>query len=703
MIQEDLRAWFGKGKKGGVGGGGWDRYNTSGNRVGKCGDAKEGDPYSACLSKEKAAKLGKGGRAAFVKRKRTAQANKGDTTKGNERSKGQAPIRVKTKANESLAEQYDTSLDPNNFLEKFIEKTKLKSSFKYIGTKNDEHVFSMPITNTGDLNLIITDSVIIARIGKDYAYFGIIYTLTGLEQFDATIFLFKKTDKGITIKRFDNSDPDFSDAKTKFAKLFKIMVNENMLDLVSEKWSIKYKRSINCNNPKGFSQKAHCLGRKKKIKKELKEQTELLKLNTLMEKNVPTNPKKWAYAKSQAKKKFDVYPSAYANGWAAKKYKELGGKWRQSESALIKLENDLLGVSKPYEYYNPGDYVKNVNPNCPHYKSTGEVIMAHDNGDITYRVNNTGATYTPGDELTKSPDQLIKIFVHADIPAYDLTTESKLNECVVARVDVDGEIILAKNRDRGYKAEIEVIHELIGGVEVVYLHDKLTDWSEGMNEFGIGIVNASLTVDFDEKEGDLAKQNLEKGKAPKVSYDGLKIRTALSKKKLSEAIRSVLYYVGEDKKDVGVKGQTIISNSKYAFVIEMTSKHLPVVDRIDDEKVTVRTNHGVEYPDTGYTTGIKRTSSISRMNIASRELRRLTDPEKVLDVLSKEYTEDRFLNPYRRKNKYNMETTSQVMYNLNKLEFTLRWDIDHSEFKGIVDRLPKGYIPKIKIKVEETD
>ena len=31
-----------------------------------------------------------------------------------------------------------------------------------------------------------------------------------------------------------------------------------------EGWSNKYKRSINCNNPKGFSQKAHCAGRKKK-------------------------------------------------------------------------------------------------------------------------------------------------------------------------------------------------------------------------------------------------------------------------------------------------------------------------------------------------------------------------------------------------------------------------------------------------------
>ena len=36
------------------------------------------------------------------------------------------------------------------------------------------------------------------------------------------------------------------------------------LDYIDEKWSRKYKRSINCARPRGFSQKAHCAGRKKK-------------------------------------------------------------------------------------------------------------------------------------------------------------------------------------------------------------------------------------------------------------------------------------------------------------------------------------------------------------------------------------------------------------------------------------------------------
>ena len=42
----------------------------------------------------------------------------------------------------------------------------------------------------------------------------------------------------------------------------------------------------------------------------------------------PTNPKLWSRAKSMARSKFDVYPSAYANAWAAKWYKKKGGGWR---------------------------------------------------------------------------------------------------------------------------------------------------------------------------------------------------------------------------------------------------------------------------------------------------------------------------------------------------------------------------------------
>ncbi|MCX8483126.1 MAG: hypothetical protein ORN50_06055, partial [Crocinitomicaceae bacterium] len=46
-------------------------------------------------------------------------------------------------------------------------------------------------------------------------------------------------------------------------------------------------------------------------------------------KNCPTDPAKWSSSKAAAKAKFDVYPSAYANGWAAKNYKSKGGGWKK--------------------------------------------------------------------------------------------------------------------------------------------------------------------------------------------------------------------------------------------------------------------------------------------------------------------------------------------------------------------------------------
>jgi hypothetical protein len=55
----------------------------------------------------------------------------------------------------------------------------------------------------------------------------------------------------------------------------------------------------------------------------------------LDEKNKPTNPELWSRAVSLAKSKFDVYPSAYANGWAAKWYKERGGGWRSVSEEVV--------------------------------------------------------------------------------------------------------------------------------------------------------------------------------------------------------------------------------------------------------------------------------------------------------------------------------------------------------------------------------
>ena len=60
--------------------------------------------------------------------------------------------------------------------------------------------------------------------------------------------------------------------------------------------------------------------------------------------NVPTNPELYARVKAEAKAKFDVYPSAYANAWLVREYKKRGGGYRvvnKSEEFVNKIADDL--------------------------------------------------------------------------------------------------------------------------------------------------------------------------------------------------------------------------------------------------------------------------------------------------------------------------------------------------------------------------
>ena len=81
-------------------------------------------------------------------------------------------------------------------------------------------------------------------------------------------------------------------------------------------------------HPKSYYKESK-MNLKSLVKETIKEVVVEKKLNMFLEKNTPTNPSKWSYYKSQAKKKFDVYPSAYANAWAAKQYKAAGGGWKK--------------------------------------------------------------------------------------------------------------------------------------------------------------------------------------------------------------------------------------------------------------------------------------------------------------------------------------------------------------------------------------
>jgi len=53
-------------------------------------------------------------------------------------------------------------------------------------------------------------------------------------------------------------------------------------------------------------------------------------------KSKPKNPALWKKVIAEAKKKFDVYPSAYANAWASKTYKARGGTWGGADNRVKK-------------------------------------------------------------------------------------------------------------------------------------------------------------------------------------------------------------------------------------------------------------------------------------------------------------------------------------------------------------------------------
>ena len=77
-------------------------------------------------------------------------------------------------------------------------------------------------------------------------------------------------------------------------------------------------------------------------------------MENLNEKNVPTNPELWSRAKSLARSKFDVYPSAYANGWASKWYKGKGGSWK-SVSEAKEVGDDPINDGTPPELRKRGN------------------------------------------------------------------------------------------------------------------------------------------------------------------------------------------------------------------------------------------------------------------------------------------------------------------------------------------------------------
>jgi hypothetical protein len=121
---------------------------------------------------------------------------------------------------------------------------------------------------------------------------------------------------------------------------------------MKEKWSEKYKKSINCDNPRGFSQRAHCQGRKKKLKESINEavRTELAQLKDLARKFSKEKSEKQA-EKDKIEKMFVTLQRQLKKGMKVEMEHEMGLK-KAKEIALDHLKEN------PY-YYDDLEKVEN--------------------------------------------------------------------------------------------------------------------------------------------------------------------------------------------------------------------------------------------------------------------------------------------------------------------------------------------------------
>lgn len=113
---------------------------------------------------------------------------------------------------------------------------------------------------------------------------------------------------------------------------------------MKEKWSEKYKKSINCNNPKGFSQRAHCQGRKKKLREEINEsvRTQAAQLKDIARKY--SKEIKSGTEKEKIEKMIQVLKRELKKGIDAE-----SNKGKQSIKDIVQIVIDHLSEN-PYHY-----------------------------------------------------------------------------------------------------------------------------------------------------------------------------------------------------------------------------------------------------------------------------------------------------------------------------------------------------------------
>ena len=185
-----------------------------------------------------------------------------------------------------------------------------------------------------------------------------------------------------------------------------------------------------------------------------------------------------------------------------------------------------------------------------------------------------------------------------------------INECIIVCTEIDGNPVLSKTRDRNYKFNVNINKTVVNGVEVCYYTDSITDWSEGLNEFGISIVNSALLLSRDE--------NIKAAK----NFDGSIIREALSKPTIIDALKTIISYKG------GLIGNTLITDGNITYSVEKLVGYPAIVRR--ESKSVVLTNHARDFQKNRHIFGDPYRSSFIRQEQIKKNLEEFTDIEKIM-------------------------------------------------------------------------
>ena len=231
---------------------------------------------------------------------------------------------------------------------------------------------------------------------------------------------------------------------------------------------------------------------------------------------------------------------------------------------------------------------------------------------------------------------------------------------VIAKYFPDIGWVGVKNRDRNYVPDLSFIKQKTKNTEILMFHDDITKYVEGMNDSGICIVSASLMVLDDEKEITV------RSKTP--SKDGIKIKKAL---KFTD-IQAVCMSLIKQK----LPGNTLIFNKQECYLLEGAwapggyddKDYRYKIKLIPHDETVARTNHGVWLNWAGYQYGgdsnerASAISSRSRLLIAKHVAEKALTPAQLIDLLTRQYTDNHQLNAMRlADDKKMMRTTAQLM------------------------------------------